>query len=122
MWPGRQPGRPDACRTSTIAALEEHLGDDGLLRRWTDAQDGAFVLASFSLAECHALAGRLERAEHVFARAAGAANDLGLLAEEVHLATGDPLGNFPQAISHIGLISAAVAITEAREREAVGAS
>ena len=111
----------DPRMTSTIAALEQHLGDDGLLRRWTGAEDGPFLLASFWLAECHALAGRLERAEHVFARAAAGANDLGLLAEEVDLTTGQPLGNFPQAISHVGLISAAVAITEAREREAVGA-
>lgn len=112
----------DPRMTSTIAALEAHLGDDGLLRRWSDAQDGPFLLASFWLAECHALAGRLERAEHVFARAAAGANDLGLLAEEVDVATGDPLGNFPQAISHIGLISAAVAISEARDRQSVSAS
>jgi GH15 family glucan-1,4-alpha-glucosidase len=110
----------DPRMTSTIAALEAHLGDDGLLRRWSDARDGPFLLASFWLAECHALAGRTERAEQVFARAAAGANDLGLLAEEVD-AGGDPLGNFPQAISHVGLISAAVAITEARERQAVQA-
>lgn len=111
----------DPRMTTTIAALEAELGDDGLLRRWTGARDGAFLLASFWLAECHARAGRVERAEHVFARAAAAANDVGLLAEEVDLATGEPLGNFPQAISHIGLISAAVAITQAREREPAGA-
>lgn len=111
----------DPRMTSTIDALEEHLADDGLLRRWTGAQDGPFLLASFWLAECHARAGRTDRAEHVFARAAAAANDLGLLAEEVDRDTGEPRGNFPQAISHIGLISAAVAITEARERQAVGA-
>jgi GH15 family glucan-1,4-alpha-glucosidase len=104
----------DPRMTRTIAALEDELGDDGLLRRWSGAEDGAFLLASFWLAECHARAGRIERAEAGFERAAGAANDLGLLAEEVDPATGDALGNVPQAISHVGLVNAAQALTDAR--------
>jgi GH15 family glucan-1,4-alpha-glucosidase len=107
--------------TSTIAVLEDELADDGLLRRWSGADDGAFLLASFWLAECHARAGRIERAHAVFERAAGAANDVGLLAEEVDPATGAPLGNVPQAISHIGLICAAQALTEAEARTGVAA-
>ena len=103
----------------------EHLGGARgrapLLRRWSGACDGAFLLCSFWLAECHARAGRIDRAEHVFERAAGAANDLGLLAEEVDLATGRPLGNMPQAISHIGLVNAAQALTEARAGQRVRA-
>lgn len=110
----------DPRMTRTIEVIEEQLGDDGLVRRWTGAEDGAFLLASFWLSECHARAGRLERAEAVFERAAGAANDLGLLAEEVDAGTGEPLGNVPQAISHIGLVNAAQALTEAREPLAVG--
>ncbi|MFL5846914.1 MAG: glycoside hydrolase family 15 protein [Solirubrobacteraceae bacterium] len=106
----------DPRMASTIAAIEDELGHDGLLRRWTGAEDGAFLLASFWLAECHARAGALDRADAVFARAAGAANDVGLLAEEVELASGEALGNTPQAISHVGLVTAAVAITEARSR------
>jgi GH15 family glucan-1,4-alpha-glucosidase len=47
----------DPRMTRTIAALEEELGDDGLLRRWTGAEDGAFLLASFWLSECHARVG-----------------------------------------------------------------
>jgi GH15 family glucan-1,4-alpha-glucosidase len=105
---------PDDARvTRTIEAIEAELGDDGLLRRWSGAEDGAFLLASFWLAECHARAGRLERAHEVFERAAGAANDLGLLAEEVDPATNEPMGNVPQAISHVGLVSAAQALTDA---------
>jgi GH15 family glucan-1,4-alpha-glucosidase len=107
--------------TSTIEVLERQLGDDGLLRRWTDAPDGAFLLASFWLAECHARAGRIDRAEAVFERAAACANDLGLLAEEVDPSTGAALGNTPQAISHIGLVNAAQALTEAREGQPVEA-
>lgn len=106
----------DARMTSTIVLLEEELGDDGLLRRWTGAEDGAFLPVSFWLAECHARAGRVERAHEVFERAANAATDLGLLAEEVDLATGDPLGNIPQAISHVGLVNAAQTLTQAEAR------
>ena len=98
----------------TVRLLEDELGDDGLLRRWSGAEDGAFLLASFWLAECHARAGRIERAHHGFERAAGAANHLGLLAEEVDAATGAPLGNVPQAISHVGLINAASALSVSR--------
>jgi alpha,alpha-trehalase len=52
----------------------------------------------------------------IFARAAAHANDLGLLAEEVDPQTGELLGNFPQALSHIGLVNAAWAISEAEQR------
>ena len=107
--------------TSTIALLEDELADGGLIRRWTGAEDGAFSTASFWLAECHARAGRLDRAHEVFEQAAGTANDLGLLAEEVDPATGDALGNFPQAISHVGLVNAALALTAAQAREGAAA-
>lgn len=64
---------------------------------------------------------RLERAHAVFELAAAAAKDLGLLAEDVDVASGQPLGDMPQAISLIGPVHAAVAIREARERQAVKA-
>lgn len=111
----------DPRMTSTIAVLEDELADGGLIRRWTGARDGAFLTASFWLAECHARAGRVERAQAVFEQAAGTANDLGLLAEEVDPATGRPLGNFPQAISHVGLVNAALALTEAEARAGAAA-
>ena len=50
----------------------------------------------------------------MFERAAGFVNDVGLLAEEVDPETGELLGNFPQAFSHIGLVNAAWAISQAR--------
>jgi alpha,alpha-trehalase len=62
------------------------------------------------------MAGRVERAREVFERAAGYVNDVGLLAEEIDPDTGELLGNFPQAFSHIGLINAAWAISEAESR------
>ena len=74
------------------------------------------MLCTFWLAQALALAGRVDRARAVFERAAAFANDLGLLAEEVNANTGELLGNFPQALSHIGLVNAAWAISESERR------
>lgn len=106
---------------STIQAIEQHLTDDrGLVYRYQGADDGlpgdegTFLLCTFWLAQCHALAGRVDRAKEVFDLAAGYRNDVDLLAEEVDPATGELLGNFPQAFSHIGLVNAAWAIDRAQ--------
>jgi GH15 family glucan-1,4-alpha-glucosidase len=106
---------------STIRAVEQHLTNDrGLVYRYQDAEDGlpgdegTFLLCTFWLAQCHALAGRGERAKEVFELAVGFRNDVDLLAEEVDPATGELLGNFPQAFSHLGLVNAAWAIDQAR--------
>jgi GH15 family glucan-1,4-alpha-glucosidase len=80
------------------------------------ATRGAFLLCTFWLAEALALADQVDRARTVFERAAAFANDLGLLAEEVNAGTGELLGNFPQAFSHIGLVNAAWQISEAERR------
>jgi alpha,alpha-trehalase len=79
-------------------------------------EEGTFLLCTFWLAQALALADQLDRARAVFQRAAAFANDLGLLAEEVDPDTGELLGNFPQAFSHIGLVNAAWAISEAERR------
>ncbi|HEX6301229.1 MAG TPA: glycoside hydrolase family 15 protein [Acidimicrobiia bacterium] len=104
---------------STIRAIETELMDEsGLVARYEgpdglDGEEGAFLLCTFWLAHAHALAGNVARAREVLANAAGFANDLGLFAEEVDAGTGALLGNFPQALSHIGLVNAAWAIVEA---------
>jgi GH15 family glucan-1,4-alpha-glucosidase len=85
--------------------------EDGL-----DGAEGTFLLCTFWLAHAHALAGDVDRARATFEAAAAYVNDVGLLAEEVDTATGELLGNFPQAFSHIGLVNAAWAITEAERR------
>jgi len=102
---------------STIAAIEEQLTTDRLLvRRWTGAGgEGAFVICSYWLAQCHALAGDVERAREVFEAVTAHANDLGLLSEEIG-DDGQLISNFPQGLSHIGLINAAYAIQRALER------
>ena len=60
---------------------------------------------------------RPARARNVFERAAAFVNDVGLLAEEADPVSGELLGNFPQAFSHIGLVNAAWAISEAERRQ-----
>jgi GH15 family glucan-1,4-alpha-glucosidase len=96
--------------TATIDTIEDRLVDHDLVHRWEDHEEGAFLPASFWLAECHARAGRRERAEEVFARACAQVNDVGLLAEEADSATGEALGNVPQALSHVALVNAADAL------------
>ena len=83
---------------------------------WND-QAGAFT-QSFSLAQALAMSGQVDRARRVFEQAAGYANDVGLLAEEIDPDTGELLGNFPQAFSHIGLVNAAWAVGDAERRAA----
>ncbi len=87
-------------------------GVDGLASR-----EGAFMLCTFWLAQALALADQPERARQVFESAIRYVNDLGLLAEEVDPGSGELLGNFPQAFSHIGLVNAAWAIAEAEQRQ-----
>ena len=112
---------------ATINAIAERLTDErGLVYRYDtrggadglEGREGTFVLCTFWLAQALALAGQPARARHVFERAITYLNDVGLLAEEVDPATGELLGNFPQAFSHIGLINAAWAISEAERRHA----
>ena len=113
---------------STIEAIARELTEEGLVLRYRNdeglnadgltGEEGTFVICSFWLVSCLAQAGEHERAEALFDRLAGYANDLGLLAEEIDTASGEMLGNFPQAFSHIGLINAAWAISEAERTDA----
>jgi alpha,alpha-trehalase len=113
---------PDDPRmTATINATAERLIDErGLVYRYLaddglTGQEGSFLLCTFWLAEAQALAGDIEAASATFERAVAAINDVGLLAEEVDSVSGEMIGNFPQAFSHIGLINAAWAICKAKE-------
>jgi GH15 family glucan-1,4-alpha-glucosidase len=104
----------DERMVGTTDAIRERLDFDGLLRRY-DADDGmapegAFLPCSFWLATCLARQGRDREARDVFERAAATANDLGLLAEEYDPAAGRMLGNFPQALTHLSHIEAALAL------------
>jgi GH15 family glucan-1,4-alpha-glucosidase len=111
---------------ATVAAIEEHLTDEhGLVYRYRvddgiDGAEGTFLLCTFWLAEALACAGAVEHATEVFERAIAFVNDVCLLSEEVDPATGELLGNFPQAFSHIGLVNAAWAISRAARPSAEG--
>jgi GH15 family glucan-1,4-alpha-glucosidase len=91
---------------ATIETVEHKLGNGRVVRRWAEDTSG-FLICTYWLVECLALAGEQERAEKWFRTAIGHANDLGLLSEEADPETGELLGNYPQAFSHVGLINAA---------------
>jgi len=88
----------------------EELGIDGL-----DGEEGTFTMCSFWYIECLAKAGRIEEAVENFAKMIGYANHLGLFAEMISK-KGEHLGNFPQAFTHLGLISAALELDKQLSR------
>jgi GH15 family glucan-1,4-alpha-glucosidase len=109
---------------ATIDAIDARLTDHrGLVYRYRtetgvdglEGTEGSFLLCTFWLAQALAMAGRVDRARSVFERAIRYVNDVGLLAEEVDASSGELLGNFPQAFSHIGLVNAAWAIGRAEK-------
>jgi GH15 family glucan-1,4-alpha-glucosidase len=102
----------------TAEAIRTDL-DDGhglILRYRTDddlaGREGAFVTCSFWLAECLARQGRIQEARELFDRVSSCGSDLGLFSEEYDSDTGELLGNFPQGLSHLSHIAAAVALAQ----------
>jgi alpha,alpha-trehalase len=116
---GFLPG-DDPRMKATIDATAQRLTDKrGLVYRYLShdglaGTEGSFLLCTFWLAQAQALAGEAAAATATFERAVAAINDVGLLAEEVDPGNGEMIGNFPQAFSHIGLINAAWAISQAQ--------
>jgi GH15 family glucan-1,4-alpha-glucosidase len=106
----------------TVAAVRAELdAGDGLLYRYrrddgVGGQEGAFLCCSFWLAECLAEAGDQSEARRVFNEAVARSNDLGLFSEEIDPKTGELLGNFPQGLTHLAHIDAAVALAKAQDR------
>jgi GH15 family glucan-1,4-alpha-glucosidase len=107
---------------ATIEAIAERLTDEhGLVYRYRSedglpGEEGVFGICTYWLVQCWALLGETGRARSLFETMTAYANDVGLLSEEIDPATGEALGNFPQAFTHIGLITAAWAIAQAEER------
>jgi GH15 family glucan-1,4-alpha-glucosidase len=100
---------------STYRRIRQELGaGDSLLFRYrSQPPEGAFGICGFWAVEYLALGGgTLQEAYDLFERLLKYGNDLGLFAEEVDPGSGDALGNFPQAFTHIGLISAALTLEE----------
>jgi GH15 family glucan-1,4-alpha-glucosidase len=109
--------------TATIAAIERRLLHDGLVMRYSteDVEDalppgeGAFLACSFWLVDVYILQERFDEAEKLFRRLVGLSNELGLLSEEYEPRSKRLVGNFPQAFSHVALVSSAYNLTRARK-------
>jgi GH15 family glucan-1,4-alpha-glucosidase len=105
---------------STCARIHERLGRDGLLYRYLadndglPAGEGAFGICSFWAVDGKARQGDVDGAAAMFEHVLAYANDVGLFAEEIDPDNGALLGNFPQAFTHVGLIDAALTLTQAQ--------
>lgn len=100
---------------STLDAIESHLSEDTLVYRYDTeknridglpGKEGSFTACSFWFIECLARSGRVEKAQLLFEKMLGYANHVGLYAEQLG-SSGQHLGNFPQALTHLALISTA---------------
>jgi GH15 family glucan-1,4-alpha-glucosidase len=106
----------------TIEATLQHLTVNGLVHRYLGddglpGQEGAFVLCTFWLVDALILSGQVEKAEELFLNALHYISPLGLFAEEIDPESGHQLGNYPQALSHIGLMNSALRLGWARARK-----
>jgi alpha,alpha-trehalase len=117
---GFLPATDPRMRATIDATARRLTGERGLVYRYLardglPGAEGTFLLCTFWLAQAQTLAGDVKAATATFERAVAAMNDVGLLAEEVDPRNGEMLGNFPQAFSHIGLVNAAWAISQAQQ-------
>jgi GH15 family glucan-1,4-alpha-glucosidase len=114
---------------STLAAMEEELVTDSLMYRYDPAaspdglrgSEGTFSLCTFAYVESLARAGQLDKARVVFEKMLTYANHLGLYSEEIAL-TGEQIGNFPQAFTHLSLIDAAITLDRQLDRRSASGS
>jgi GH15 family glucan-1,4-alpha-glucosidase len=105
---------------STLKRIEEELVSDALVYRYRPelaapdglvSKEGTFSACSFWYVECLSKSGQLDKARFCFEKMLGYANHLGLFSEQLGF-EGEQLGNFPQAFTHLGLISAAINLDE----------
>jgi len=117
-------GPKDLRWLSTLQQIDQRLVEDSLVYRYQgeqgadsgfSGQEGTFSICSFWYVECLARCGDLDQARLYFEKTLSYANHLGLYAEEIGL-EGQQLGNFPQALTHLGLVSAAFFLDEKLER------
>ncbi|KUN92273.1 glycoside hydrolase family 15 protein [Streptomyces caeruleatus] len=107
---------------TTTAVAERLSAGDGLLYRYLHGEspdglagdEGAFVLCSFWLVDNLTGQGRIDEAEELYASLCARASPLGLLSEQINPSTGEFMGNFPQAFSHIGVIASGVNLARVR--------
>ena len=110
----------DPLAIGTVAAIRRELMPNGLVRRYDtrtaddglSGREGEFLACSFWMVDNLHLQGRRDEAVALFEKLAGLANDVGLLSEEYSTREQRLLGNFPQALSHVGLINSALNLSE----------
>lgn len=109
---------------STIEAVDRELtSPNGFVYRYRGYDDGlaegegAFIICTFWLADNLIALGEIDRARSLVERLRSCSNDLGLFSEQIDPQTGEMLGNFPQAFSHVALINAAIQLQKATARE-----
>jgi GH15 family glucan-1,4-alpha-glucosidase len=110
---------------ATVDAVRRRLGQGDFLRRYEAADgvgggEGAFLICSFWLVDALLFAGRAAEARELFERMLSHANDVGLFSEEIDPATGEFLGNVPQAFTHLALIHSAVTLALFEKRGPAG--
>jgi GH15 family glucan-1,4-alpha-glucosidase len=113
----------DPMWTSTLRAMDEELVTDSLVYRYDPqaspdglrGSEGTFSLCTFAYVESLARAGQVDKARETFEKMLTYANHLGLYSEEIAL-TGEQIGNFPQAFTHLALIDAAITLDRALDR------
>ena len=98
--------------------------ENGLVYRYLNDDsfpqgEGAFGLCTFWLVDALALSGRMDEARTIFEGAVGLGNHVGLFAEQYDAVTGEALGNFPQAFTHVGLINSAINLAKAEGRDVI---
>jgi GH15 family glucan-1,4-alpha-glucosidase len=117
----------DARVRGTVAAIKRELMRDGLVLRYRSEEtddglppgEGVFLPCTFWLVDNLALVGELEEATRIFERLLALRNDVGLLAEEWDVEGARQLGNFPQALTHVGLVNSAYNLDRARRARAM---
>ncbi|RQH03103.1 glycoside hydrolase family 15 protein [Natrarchaeobius oligotrophus] len=116
------PPDDDRVQSTIDAVIDRLTTDDGLVVRFVDTdvrrdEQKAFLLCSFWLVDALVLSNRVERAREYFENVLEYASPLGLYTEKVDPETGQLLGNFPQAFSHLGLINSVTYLTRTLETE-----
>ena len=106
----------------TIEVVRSKLGNGALVHRYLapdglDGGEGAFLLCSYWLLDCLTYSGRLDEAKDVLDQLHAFSNDVGLWAEEVDVESGEALGNFPQAFTHMAHITSCLHLEAARDGE-----